>query len=293
MRALQLWVALLFSLCVSRQSSGQDTSTWHESFPPHRIADNLYYVGSRGLASYLITTPEGHILINACFERTVPLIRASIEKLGFQMSDVKVILSSHAHGDHVEGQGLLQQLSGARIFAMRGDAEVMRQAGAGQYLYDDHWTPCRVDRVLKDGEEVTLGNATLVAHLTPGHTRGCTTWTMVAKDHGESRNVVIVGSPNVNPGYRLVDNRAYPEISSDYARGFKTLKSLPCDIFLGAHGNYYGMESKYAKLKAETAESDSSNPFVDPDGYRAFIEDREKAYLNVLKEQQREKENAK
>jgi metallo-beta-lactamase class B len=262
---------------------GQDTSTWHEPFPPHRIADNLYYVGSRGLASYLITTPQGHILINSSFERTVPLIRASIEKLGFKITDVKIILSSHAHGDHVEGQGLMKELTGAQVFAMEGDAQVISSGGKGQYLYDDHWRPCRVDRVLKDGDKVTLSGATLVAHLTPGHTRGCTTWTMTAMDSGKPQRVVIIGSPNVNPGYQLVGNKDYPEISEDFARTFKILKSLPCDIFLGAHGSYYGMESKYARLKTNGA----SNPFIDPDGYRAYVDDREKAYLEVLKKQKK------
>ena len=263
---------------------GQGPSDWHEPFPPHRIADNLWYVGSRGLASYLVTTPEGHILINSSFERTVPLIRGSIEKLGFKISDVKIILSSHAHGDHVEGTALMQELTGARVLVMQGDDGVIRNGGEGQYLYTERWRTCRVDRVLKDRDKVTVGGATLVAHLTPGHTRGCTTWTMTAMDAGKTQNVVVIGSPNVNPGYQLVNNRDYPEISDDFARTFEILKSLPCDIFLGAHGSYYGMEGKYPKLKTIGA----SNPFVDPEGYRAYVEDREKAYLDVLKKQRGE-----
>jgi metallo-beta-lactamase class B len=282
MRDLRTGLAVLLTsigLCSIR---AQNTSDWHEPFPPHRIADNLFYVGSRGLASYLITTPEGHILVNPCFERTVPLIRASIEKLGYKAGDVKILLSSHAHGDHLEGQAALQELTGARVFAMEGDAEVVSSGGKGQYLYDDRWTPCRVDRVLKDGDEVTLGAVTLVAHLTPGHTRGCTTWSMEAKDRGTRRQVVIIGSPNVNPGYQLVNNMEYPGIARDFAQTFKVLKSLPCDIFLGAHGSYYGMDAKYARLKS----TGDSNPFIDPDGYRAYVQDREAAYLQVLKTQQ-------
>ena len=288
MRAFRVWISCLicgigFSSGIGVSSIfGQDTSDWHQPFPPHRIADNLYYVGSRGLASYLVTTPEGHILINCSFERTVPLIRASVEKLGYKIGDVKIILSSHAHGDHVEGTALIQEVTGAKVFAMQGDDRVMSSGGEGQYLYKDRWKPCRVDRVLKDGEKVTLGGATLVAHLTPGHTRGCTTWTMTAMDGGKLRQVVIIGSPNVNAGYHLVNNREYPEISEDFARTFKVLKSLPCDIFLGAHGNYYGMEAKSAKLKTIGAE----NPFIDPEGYKTYVEDREKAYLEVLKKQQ-------
>jgi metallo-beta-lactamase class B len=292
MDALRTFIVLVFcglSLEAFRAGRvfGQDTSTWHEPFPPHRIADNFFYVGSRGLASYLITTSEGHILINCSFERTVPLIRASIEKLGFKIADVKIILSSHAHGDHVEGTGLMQELTGAKVFVMQGDDQVMRTGGEGQYLYKDRWKPCRVDRVLKDGEKVTLGGATLFARLTPGHTRGCTTWTMTVTDHGELREVVIIGSPNVNPGYELVNNEVYPDISNDFERTFKVLKSLRCDMFLGAHGNYYDMESKYAKLTAGAENASPANPFVDAEGYRAFVEDREKAYREVLRKQRR------
>lgn len=290
MRILRAFIGcLLFGIVISSQSGralAVDTSGWHEPFPPHRIADNLYYVGSRGLASYLIATPEGHILINSSFERTVPLIHASIEKLGFKIHDVKIILSSHAHGDHVEGTALMQEITGAQVFVMKGDDDVMRSGGQGQYLYKEGWRPCRVDRVLKDGDKVSLGGATLAAHLTPGHTRGCTTWTMTATDAGKPRHVVIIGSPNVNEGYQLVNNRDYPEISDDFARTFKILKSLRCDIFLGAHGSYYGMESKYAKLKTANDKGEE-NPFVDPKGYREFVEERENAYLEVVRKQKR------
>jgi metallo-beta-lactamase class B len=186
------------------------------------------------------------------------MIRASIEKLGFKVGDVKILLSSHAHSDHVEGLALMKEVTGAKVFVMEGDDEVIRTGGKGQYLYEERWRPCEVDRVLKNGEEVKLGNAKLVAHLTPGHTRGCTTWTMTAMDNGKPRRVVIIGSPNVNEGFKLVNNTEYPEISKDYARTFKVLKALPCDIFLGAHGSYYGMEKKYVKLKTVGAE----NPFV-------------------------------
>ncbi|MSU64058.1 MAG: subclass B3 metallo-beta-lactamase [Pedosphaera sp.] len=263
--------------------SAHAQSDWDEPFPPHRIADQLYYVGSRGLATYLITTPEGHILINSSFERTVPMIRASVEKLGFKFGDVKILLASHAHNDHVEGHALVKQLTGAQVHVMKGDDVVISTGGEGQYLYDMRWRPCKIDRVLMDGDKVTLGGISLVARLTPGHTRGCTTWTMQAKDGGKLLNVVIIGSPNVNAGYQLAKNPNYPAISDDFARTFKTLKSLPCDIFLGAHGNYYGMEAKHQKLTS----SSGGNPFVDSQGYRAYISDREKFYLDTLAQQEK------
>jgi metallo-beta-lactamase class B len=250
---------------------------WDQPFPPHRIADNLYYVGSSGLSTYLVTTPQGHILINASFDRTLPLIKASVEKLGFKLTDVKILLSSHAHDDHVGGIRQLRDLTKAKVYVMKGDDQVIASGGKGQYLYTATWAPCPVDKVLQDGEEVTLGGITLRAHLTPGHTRGNTTWTMRASDRGNTYNVVIIGSPNVNSGYQLKNNASYPEIADHFARTFRVLKSLSCDIFLGAHGIYYNMEAKYKKLTP-----DGPNPFVDLAGYKEYVEEREQYYLYVL-----------
>ena len=277
----RLLVALLLSLTFAATLCAQ--SDWDEPFPPHRIADNLYYVGSKGLATYLITTGKGHILINSSFERTVPIIRSNVEKLGFNFTDIKILLASHAHSDHVEGHALIQELTGARVEVMVGDDKVITGGGRGQYLYHQIWRPCKVDRILKDGDTVALGGATLTARHTPGHTRGCTTWIMQSTDAGKPLNVVIIGSPNVNPGYQLVNNTAYPEIADDYAKTFRLLKALPCDIFLGAHGNYYGMEAKVARLGKEP----KTNPFVDPEGYQAYVTNREDAYRETLQKQQK------
>jgi metallo-beta-lactamase class B len=253
-----------------------------EAFPAHRVIGNIYYVGSKALACYLIETPEGHIVINTGFEETVPLIRASIESLGFKFSDVKILLASHAHSDHVAGHAAFQELTGAKVFAMRGDDAVMSSGGGGQYLYaDSRWPTCKIDRVLKDGDEVKLGGVTLVAHSTPGHTRGCTTWTWQVSDGDKKYNVVVIGSPNVNPGYRLVDNKDYPEIAEDFAKTFQVLKKLPCDIFLGAHGEYYGMLAKFERQKTATA-----NPFIDAKGYRDYVSQKELIFEKRLKEQQ-------
>lgn len=248
-----------------------------ESFPAHRVIGDVYYVGSKDLASYLIVMPEGHILINSGFEETVPLIEKSVESLGFRMKDVKILLNSHAHADHVAGMALLRQKTGAKVFVMRGDDEVVASGGHGQYLYErSRWKPCPVDRILEDGDEVKIGGTVLTARRTPGHTRGCTTWTWKAKDDaGKLRDVVVIGSPNVNPGYRLVDNKDYPEIADDFAATFRILKSLPCDVFLGAHGAYYGMIEKHARLKRKP----DKNPFIDPEGYRRYVEGKEKEFL--------------
>jgi metallo-beta-lactamase class B len=262
-----------------------DSKDLTEPFPPHRMIGNIYYVGSRGLASYLITTPAGHILINSNLVSSVPLIRESVEKLGFRVSDIKILLLSHAHFDHDGGGAEMKKRTGAQYMVMEGDAAVVESGGKSDFQYGNSpsllYPAAKVGRVLHDGDEIKLGDTTLVAHLTAGHTRGCTTFTMKARDAGKTYDVVIVGSPNVNPGYKLVNNKRYPAIAQDYARGFQVLRSLPCDVFLGAHGSYYGMEAKFARLKAG-----GTNPYIDPEGYKNYVADREQAFrAEVLKQQ--------
>jgi CubicO group peptidase (beta-lactamase class C family) len=260
----------------------QGPADWHEPFPAHKVVGNTYYVGSKDLATYLITTPDGHILINSGFERTVPLIQKSVESLGFNMSDVKILLASHAHSDHVAGLAALKELTGAKVYIMHGDDQVIASGGKGQYMYTtDRWAPCKVDRVLKDRDEVNFGGVTLVARSTPGHTRGCTTWTWKVEDGGKNHDVVVIGSPNVNPGFQLVNNKDYSEIAGDFARTFEVLKSLPCDVFLGAHGGYYGMVERHAQLKKGKA-----NPFVNPAGYKEYVALKERAFRKTLAEQE-------
>jgi metallo-beta-lactamase class B len=260
---------------------------WTEPFPPFKIADNLYYVGSKGLANYLITTPKGHILINSDLEANVPLIRASVEKLGFKFSDIKILLISHAHWDHNAGSAMIKNLTGAKYMVMDADVSVVESGGKDDFQYgnvtENLYPATKVDRVLHDGDKVELGGAELVAHLTPGHTKGCTTWTMKVKEDGKTRDVVIVGSPNVNPGYQLVGNTLYPGIAEDYERMFRALKSLRCDYFLGAHGSYFGMEDKYPRMKPG-----SPSPFIDPDGYREFVTSKEQAFRTELARQKGE-----
>lgn len=272
----------LTSLALVIVAAGQGPAEWYEPFPAHKVIGNIYYVGSKDLATYLITTPEGHILINSGFERTVPLIQKSVESLGFKMTDCKILLASHAHSDHVAGHAPLQKRTGAKVHVMRGDDHVIASGGKGQYLYTkDRWEPCKVDRVLEDRDEVKLGGVTLIARLTPGHTRGCTTWTWRVEDEGKKYDVVAIGSPNVNPGFQLVNNKEYPEIASDFAKTFKVLKSLPCDIFLGAHGSYYGMVERHALLQ-----KGQKDAFVNPEGYRQYVASKERTYRKILAEQE-------
>ncbi|MDZ4288274.1 MAG: MBL fold metallo-hydrolase, partial [Prosthecobacter sp.] len=208
----------------------------------------------------------------------------SVEKLGFKFADIRILLISHAHSDHCAGSGEIIKLTGAKYMVMEGDAPAVENGGSaksrlGKKDYTQY-PPAKVDRVLKDGEQVKLGNSVLVAHLTPGHTRGCTTWTMQVMENNKRLNAVIIGSPNVNPGYILVNNKTYPNIATDYEQCFQVLKSLPVDLFLGAHGSYYGMEKKYASLTPNAA-----NPFVDAEGYHRYVSDRESAFRAELKKQ--------
>ncbi len=269
-------------------SAVPDSPDWSEPFPPHRMIGNIYYVGSRGLASYLITTPAGHILINANLKSSVPLIRENIEKLGFHFGDIKILLISHGHFDHDGGSAELKKLTGAKYMVMDGDVGVVESGGKSDFQYGDSpsmlYPATKVDRVLHDGDEVKLGDTVLIAHKTAGHTRGCTTWSLKVREAGKTYDAVIVGSPNVNPGYKLVNNARYPEIADDYARGFGVLKSLPCDVFLGAHGNYYGMEAKYAQMSAKL-NAGGVNPYIDPQGYKSYVAEREQAFRSELQKQ--------
>ena len=284
MRNPVLILAAVASLVVADHASSQSNAAWTQPFPPFRIAGNLYYVGSKGLASYLITTSQGHILINSDLEANVPLLQASITQLGFKFGDVKVLLISHAHWDHDAGSARVKALTGASYMVMDGDVRVVESGGRDDFQYGDdpamRYAPVRVDRVLHDGDEVRLGDVVLVAHLTPGHTKGCTTWTLMVRDGGRTLDAVIIGSPNVNPGYKLVDNAKYPTIAEDYERTFRVLKSLPCDLFLGAHGSYFELEAKYERMRAG-----SRDAFVDRAGCAAFVAQKEQEFRSELAKQ--------
>jgi len=275
-------VGIVFARAFRGYAPPQDDYTI--PFPAFHIAGNIYYVGSKNSASYLITSSQGHILINSTVEANVPLIRKGVEALGFKFNDIKILLISHAHWDHDGASDAIKKLTGAKYMVMDGDVSVVESGGKTDFQYGNDptalYAPAKVDRVLHDGDEVKLGDVALTARLTPGHTKGCTTWTMKVKDDSKMRDVVIVGSPNVNPGYKLVDNAAYPGIATDYEKTFQVLKSLSCDYFLGAHGSYFDMETKYAQLKSGVATA-----FIDPQGYKSYVSEREQAFRRELAKQ--------
>jgi metallo-beta-lactamase class B len=246
----------------------------YAQFPPHKIVGNLYYVGTGALASFLLSTPDGLILINSDYEGVVPVIRKSVEQLGFQFTDIKILLGSHAHADHMEGDALVKELTGARVMAMAEDLPALESIRPGG-------KPHPIDSILHDGETVTLGGTTLLAHLTPGHTRGCTSWEIKIPEGGRTYDVVIIGSIGVNPGYKLVNNPDIPQIADEYRRSFKLLRSIACDIPLGSHPAMYRMAEKYPKL------GKGPNPFIDPEGYKTEIDTNEAVFNLRYNEQKK------
>jgi metallo-beta-lactamase class B len=251
------------SILARNMGTPEDQTT---QFPPHKIIGNIYYVGTRTLSSFLVVTPQGNILIDSTYERNVPTIEKSVKQLGFKFSDVKILLGSHAHGDHQEGDALVKQLTGAQVMAMAEDVPALQAMKPGGKEHP-------IDKVLHDGESVTLGGTTLVAHLTPGHTRGCTTWTMKAAEGGKTYNVVI--NCSLRPPAMLT-----PALVDEFNRSFKLVRSLPCDVQLGDHPAQYNMQEKYAKLQNR-----GPNPFIDAPNCKLEADIQEAMFHAILAEQ--------
>jgi metallo-beta-lactamase class B len=250
---------------------------WNAPFPPHRIMDNLYYVGTEQLATYLITTPDGHILINSDFESTVPVLQQNVAALGFEFEDIEIVLGSHAHGDHMQADALVKELTGAQVMAMAEDVPALRAMQPGGKEHP-------IDRELSDGDEVTLGGTTLTAHHTPGHTKGCTSWALEVEEGGETYDVLVACSLGALPTIPLVNNPDYPEIADDFVATFAKARTLPVDVFLAAHGNQYGLAEKHAKLASRGP--NDPNPYIDRAGYLAYLETQEQRFRELLAEQQ-------
>jgi metallo-beta-lactamase class B len=284
---------LLFALFLALSARAEINPEWTTPLPPFQIADNLYYVGSQDLAAYLVTTPAGNILINANLETSPPLIRASVEKLGFNWADTKILLNGQAHFDHMGGAAQVLRETHAKNMVMEGDAEVVESGGRSDFLSVSGsvppYPPAQVDRILHDGDTVELGGVTLTAHKTAGHTRGCTTWTFPVHLPGEPadqlRNVVIVGGVSFWSDFHFVERpghpASFPGIAQDFARTFRVLRSLPCDIFLGAHGSYFDLKSKLPRLAGE-----GPQVFLDPAGYKEFVAENQAAFEAALKKEQ-------
>jgi metallo-beta-lactamase class B len=274
-RALVLGLAMAAAVVLHAE---QDP-TWREPFDPVKVAGNIYYVGTRGLSSFLVVTPAGGILIDSGESESVPFIRANVEKLGFRLSEVRLLLAGHAHFDHVGGHAELKRLTGAQVVVMDADREAVESGVDRSALGAQGWKPVHVDRIVKDGDTVTLGGATLTAHLTPGHTQGCTTWTMETTENGRRYQVAFVCSVTINDGVHLVGNARVPAIADHYARAFRLLHGLKPDVFVAEHGSVFGLEAKAERARGGAGQP---NPFVDPGGYRRFVDRSEQAYLKQL-----------
>ncbi len=262
--------------------------SWNVPLKPFRVIDNLYYVGPSGISSFLIVTPKGNILIDSGFDETVPLIRDSVTKLGFKTEDIKIILSSHAHTDHVGGHAAMKKLTGAKIMMSEADAAMLASGGTNDFTHYSSalmgYPPAHADKILRDGEKVSLGGTTLTCHLTPGHTKGCTTWTMDVTEDGQVHHVLFFGSTSILSGVPLINNTNYPAIATDLEHSYKTLKTLPCDVFLAPHAGFFDLTNKAALVEQGV----KPNPFIDPAAYKIFLKGAEQKFQDQLAREKNE-----
>ncbi len=280
-----LFVLMLWSFNVAAtegwvpKTPGQDDPQRTEKVEPFEIVENVYFVGARlHLPSYLFTTSEGHILVDTTYDELVPEIAENIETLGFKIKDVKLVLATHAHHDHVGGHASMREITGATTLATAEDAKVIESGGKTDFRDRGLWAPAVVDRIIVDGEKVRLGDRELTAHLTPGHTKGCTTWTTVVEEGNKTYNLAILGGLRVNTNEPLVGHPDYPDMPQQFAWSFARLKVLPVDIFLGGHGYWFNLAEKHERLLSGA----DGNPFIDPDGYHTALQSFERAYLDRL-----------
>ncbi len=275
LRTLTAFVGVVVVPSLALAQTVEDRTQDKVAFPAHKVMGNVYSVGTGTLNSYLVTTPQGHILINTNFEDTVPLLRAAVEQAGFKLSDIKIILGSHAHGDHMQADMVVKELTGgAQVMAMEQDIPALNamKLPSGKMR--------ATDRVLKNGDQVTLGGSTLTAHLTPGHTRGCTTWTMKVADGGRTYDLAIACG-GLQEDARLVNNKNYPEIADDFAKSIQVYKTLPVDVFLASHSWFFDPAGKYKRLGGAT------NPYIDAAGFKAWVANMEKNHTSLLAEQRK------
>lgn len=268
-----------FSAYTYAQSPNEKYRTnWSKPAEPLHIIGNIYYVGATGISSYIITTSQGLILLDSGTLPMLPVIKKNIEKLGFSITDVKYIISSHAHWDHVEGHAQMKRVTGAQIVALDEDATAIASGIDSSALNGEGWEPVKVDRIIEDGDTLSLGNVILTAHLTPGHTKGCTSWTTTVTEGHKSYKVIFVGGTSINSGVKLLNNERHPQIAEDYAKTIKLLKSLNPDVFLAQHPSMYTMQEKRALISMGV----SKNPFLNTGEYKKFLQATEAKYLAQL-----------
>ncbi len=276
-----LALILCFSAAVFAQKSESERAM-NQPVEPFKIIGNIYYVGASDVTSYLLTTPQGHILIDGGFEETVPQIKANVAKLGFKFADIKILLINHAHYDHCGGLAEIKKLTNARLFASPPDAAVLKDGGISDFRFGGEgplFPPVKVDRLLKDGQEIKLGGAALKTFFTFGHTKGATSWTTDVSENGKTYKVVFASSVTTLD-YELVKNPKYPTIAEDFTRTFQTLGAIKADVFLASHGQFFDLLGKTEKLRGGA----QTNPFIDPQGYQNFVLEMRNAFEARLKD---------
>jgi metallo-beta-lactamase class B len=284
LRSLAALSLAVLTLPAAADEMQDQIAAWNKPFAPFRLLGNLYYVGTADLASFLIVTPDGLALVDSGVEKGADQILAGIRKLGFDPKDLKLIVNTQAHFDHAAGFAALKQASGghARLAVGAEDADLLENGGKGDFLWGDQFpmAPVTVDVRVKDGDALTVGGTTLVAHATHGHTRGATTWTTTIRDAGRDYKVMFTASTTVNPGQKILGMPGYPDMLQDFERTFMALKTLPCEVFLGQHAGFYGLQEKRAKLK-----DGAPNPFVDPQACKDGVAGMEERFRKALAEE--------
>nr|AIA12592.1 L1_beta_lactamase [uncultured bacterium] len=283
-RIAALALALLLTPSLPWAQTRPVSSSWTARVKPYQVMGNIYYVGTEDLSSFLVTSSEGHVLIDTGVEQNAAAVLDNIRALKFDLKDIRIILTTQAHYDHVGAHARVKQESGARVLVAAADAPIVSSGGEGDYLFgpEYHYPPAKVDGLVKDGDVVRLGPIALTAHLTPGHTKGATTWTMTVKDAaGREHSAVFLGSTSVNPGTKLVNNEKYPTIEADYKRAFAVERALRCEVFLAAHASLFNGAEKAAAAAAGKGDA----AFIDPDGCRAAIDRSQKAFDEELVKQ--------
>jgi metallo-beta-lactamase class B len=284
------WKIVGKAFFADRRDSGQEAiketlRDWSLPFEPRKIIGNIYYVGTNLISSFLITTSAGHILLDTGHIQMVPQVSANIEKLGFKLQDVKVLLNTHAHFDHCGGFAEVKRRTGATVIASKLDGELMTRGGKGDFYWGDElaYEPVRPDRIIADGERVELGGVSLVAHLTPGHTKGCTSWSMKVNEGGKNYDVLFVCGLTASL-YKLTNNDQYPNIVEDVRGSVRRLRGMRADVMLASHGFYFDLEEKAARQK-----SGVPNPFVDPGELGRHVSEMEKDFEDALQAQERQR----
>jgi metallo-beta-lactamase class B len=265
----------------AQQPTGGTNADWTRPFPPFRIIGNIYWVGTYDLSTYLIVTPQGNILINTGVGDTANVIKANVEQLGFKLADTKILTATHGHYDHVAGMAALKRMTGATLAISERDAELLESGGKKDFRFGNtasaQFEPAKVDRLLKDGEHVTLGGTDLTVHHHPGHTKGAVSFTLTVQEGGKPYRVVIANMASINPGVTVSGMPGYPGITDDYARTFREQKAMTIDVFLSSHASQFSMHDKY-----KPGDPFNADRFVDPKGFRAAVERLEKAYVDQL-----------